>query len=117
VFLGTRSDVPELYPDFDLVVHPSHHENVGGAVESLLLGVPTIATNVGGFPDLIKPGETGWLVPPKSPRRLAETILEAIHDPCRSRQMALKGQALTRSLFDVKNTAREVADFYGRIRS
>jgi glycosyltransferase involved in cell wall biosynthesis len=64
IFLGTRNDVAELYPDLDVVVHPSHSENVGGARESLLLAVPTIATNVGGFPDLVKPGETGWLEPP-----------------------------------------------------
>jgi glycosyltransferase involved in cell wall biosynthesis len=61
LFLGTRQDVPELYPDLDVVVHPSHSENLGGAGESLLAAVPTIATDVGGFPDLVKPGETtGW---------------------------------------------------------
>jgi glycosyltransferase involved in cell wall biosynthesis len=115
VFLGTRSDVPELYPDLDVVVHPSHHENVGGAAESLLLAVPTIATNVGGFPDVVKPGETGWLVPPNNPQQLAEAILEVLHDPYRSRKMALQGQALTRSLFDVKRTAREVSECYKKI--
>src|SRR6202048_1023490 len=51
-FLGTRSDVPALYPDLDLAVVASHSENVGGAVEPLLSGVPVIATTVGGLPDL-----------------------------------------------------------------
>src|SRR5690606_31044154 len=81
VFLGTRNDVLELYPDFDVAVHPSHSENLGGAVESLLLKVPTIATNVGGFPDIVIDGETGWLVPPGRPDKLAEKILVTLDNP------------------------------------
>jgi glycosyltransferase involved in cell wall biosynthesis len=115
VFLGTRNDVLELYPDLDVVVHPSHSENVGGAAESLLLAVPTIATNVGGFPDLVKPGETGWLAPAGNPARLAECILAALRDPARARQMAAKGQALARNLFDVRKTARQVFEIYQSI--
>ena len=115
IFLGTRMDVPELYPDLDVVVHPSHYENVGGACESLLLGVPTIATAVGGFPDLVKPEETGWLVPPKSPRQLAEAILDSLHYPARAHAMAIKGQTMTQSLFDVKETAHQVSMIYKEI--
>ncbi len=66
-FLGPRRDVADLYPEFDVAVHPSLSENVGGAVESLVAGIPTIATRVGGFPDLVRDGETGWLVPPRDP--------------------------------------------------
>jgi glycosyltransferase involved in cell wall biosynthesis len=112
IFLGTRYDVPELYVDLDVVVHPSHSENVGGADESFLSAVPTISTNVGGFPDLVKPGETGWLVPARDPARLAQTILEALRDPVHARAMALKGQSLTKRLFDVRATARQVFDIY-----
>src|ERR1044072_2987725 len=74
IFLGTRSDVADLYRGFDLAVHPSHSENVAGAAESLPLGVPTVATDVGGFPDLVIEGETGWLAPAQSPAALAAKI-------------------------------------------
>src|SRR3984893_7593711 len=60
-FLGTRFDVPALYPDLDLAVIPSHSENLGGAVEPLLSGVPVIATKVGGLPDLGQTGISAWL--------------------------------------------------------
>ena len=114
-FLGTRNDVPELYPDLDVVVHPSRSENVGGAAESLLLAMPTIATNVGGLPDLVKHNETGWLVPPHEPTQLAKTILKVLKDPVGASEIAMKGQALARSLFDVKQTARQVAMIYQKI--
>lgn len=117
VFLGTRNDVSELYPDLDVVVHPSHSENVGGAAESLLLAVPTIATNVGGFPDLVSDGETGWLVPARSPDRLAKTILEALRDPRDANNMAVQGQRRARELFDVKENARQVMDIYRTVLS
>ncbi|HND18329.1 MAG TPA: glycosyltransferase family 4 protein [Acidobacteriota bacterium] len=112
IFLGSRSDVAELYPDFDVAVHPSHSENVGGAAESLMLGVPTIATEVGGFPDLVIPGKTGWLVPPKNPGRLAATILEVLDNPDEAQRRALQGQDLARELLSIDNTAPQIADIY-----
>ena len=111
-FLGTRSDVPSLYPDISLAVHPSHSENLGGAAESLLLGVPTVATDVGGFPDIVRPGETGWLVPPHAPDRLAAAIVEALDDPAEARRRAAAGQVLTRNLLDVRRNAREIESIY-----
>lgn len=115
VFLGSRSDVAELYPDLTLAVHPSHSENVGGACESLLLRIPTIATNVGGLPDVVIPEKTGWLTPPRNPSRLAATILEALRDPIKAKKLALEGQSLVKNLLDVKKNAREIYDSYRAI--
>jgi glycosyltransferase involved in cell wall biosynthesis len=115
IFLGTRRDVPDLYPDFDVICCPSHSENVGGAAESLMLAVPTISSDVGGFPDLVKPGETGWLVPARDPVKLAAAIEEALADPETARARARRGQELARHLFDVRRTAREVVAAYERI--
>lgn len=117
IFLGTRHDVPDIYPDFDVAVHPSHSENVGGAVESCLLGIPTIATRVGGFPDLVRDGETGWLVSPANPQQLAETIVAVLHDPSQAKVLAIRGKALAKDLFDVKRCAVEIADIYQTILS
>lgn len=116
-FLGTRNDVPDLYPDLNLVVHPSHSENVGGAVESLLLGVPTITTDVGGFTDLIINNETGFLVPPKNPEALAEKIIVALENPKRSKQMARKGMKLAKALLDVKKNSKTIHNIYCHILS
>lgn len=114
-FLGSRTDVPRLYPDFELAVHPSHSENLGGAAESLLMGIPTIATNIGGFPDLVQPNKTGWLVPPKCPQKLAETIGEALAHPDYSRSLARRGQEYARHVLDVRITAQEIFTIYQTI--
>lgn len=114
-FLGTRSNVPALYQDFTLVVHPSHSENLGGAAESLSMGIPTIATNVGGFPDIVKDGETGYLVPPSTPVLLAEAIEKMINNPAKTAEMAARGKAFTSSMLDAKKTSKVVYDFYRRI--
>jgi glycosyltransferase involved in cell wall biosynthesis len=111
-FTGVRSDIPSVYADLQVAVHPSLSENCGGAVESLAAGVPTIATNVGGLPDVVIDGDTGWLVPPRDPARLATVLLDVLRHPLEARRRAARGQDLVRHLFDVQRTAREVADVY-----
>ncbi|MGB8541642.1 MAG: glycosyltransferase family 4 protein [Candidatus Acidiferrales bacterium] len=114
-FLGTRLDVPAIYPDLDLAVVPSHSENCGGAVEPLLSGVPVVATRVGGLPDLIQEQKTGWLVPAKNPEALARAILDALENPTEARRRATEGQKLAKDLFDVDRVGREVAGIYEKI--
>jgi len=115
LFLGTRKDVPDLYPDIDLVVHPSHSENLGGAAESLLMAIPTIATNIGGFPDIVKPNETGWLVPKQDPEALAVAILEALSDPEHAHKMSQEGARQLKQSLDVRKTSKDVFNFYKKI--
>jgi glycosyltransferase involved in cell wall biosynthesis len=117
IFLGTRKDIADIYTDFDVAVHPSHSENVGGAGESCVLGVPTIATRVGGFPDVVQDGITGWLVPPRDPPALANAILEVLSNPLEAAKRAQAGQQLANRLFDVVRTAMEVAEIYQTICS
>ena len=108
-FLGTRRNVPDLYQDFDMVVHPSHSENLGGASESLMLAVPTIASNVGGFPDIVIPGKTGFLSEPFNPQSIADAIEKVIANPAEAKQMAEYGKTY---LLNAKKTSRDVYDFY-----
>lgn len=117
LFLGNRSDVPTLYEAIDVAVHPSHSENVGGAVESLLLGVPTIASNIGGFPDVVIDGETGLLSSPKDPNSLALCIARMLDDLGKARDMAIRGQNLCVNLFDVNRTGHEIAEIYRSVTS
>lgn len=112
--LGTRTNVPDLYQDFNVAVHPSHSENLGGAAESLYLGIPTVATNVGGFPDIVIDGETGYLAWPKDPVSLAKAIEKTLVDYKHAKEMALKGKELVCQQ-SVYSTTKQVAEFYHQI--
>jgi glycosyltransferase involved in cell wall biosynthesis len=117
-FLGTRSDVPALYPDLDLAVVPSHTENIPfAAIEALLSGVPVVTTNVGGLPDLVQEGVSGRLVPPRNPRAIADAIVDSLQNRAEAQRLTLAGHKMTRDLFDVDRTAREVAEIYAKLAS
>ena len=117
VFLGTRNDVSALYPQFDLAVHPSHSENVGGAVESMYAGVPTLTTNVGGFPDLVVDGQTGYMCESKNPCSLAKKIFEAIENPIQRNELTLAATQKVKQVMNVQDNAQQVYDFYLHVLS
>lgn len=114
-FLGTRNDIPELYSDMFCVVHPSLSENLGGAAESLAVGVPTIATNVGGFPDIVIDGITGLLVPPHSPKEISTAIESLIKGNYDIDKLVANGIKRVDQLLDIKNTAKSMYDIYNKI--
>lgn len=111
-FLGTRSDVLDLYPDISVAVHPSHSENLGGAVESMMMGVPTIATRVGGFPDIVIPGQTGWLAEARNPASLVREITTVLADGDLAQQTASRARAFVGDLLDITSQTRRLTRFY-----
>jgi glycosyltransferase involved in cell wall biosynthesis len=92
-FLGWRPDINELMPIFDMLVLPSLNEGMGRVlVEAMAAGKPVVASRVGGIPDLVKDGETGYLVPPADERALAEAILKLLNDRDRAKVMGQRGK-------------------------
>ncbi|MFE4425942.1 glycosyltransferase family 4 protein [Peribacillus butanolivorans] len=115
VFTGFRKDLKDIYKELDIVIHPSHSENLGGAAESLAAGVPTISTNVGGFPDIVINGETGYTVKPKCPTEIAEAIFKMINNPESAIYMANSGRSEIRKLLSIENTAQNILSIYEEI--
>ena len=115
IFTGLRQDVPVIYPEFNVAVHPSHSENVGGAGESLGLAVPTVSTNVGGFPDIVVDGATGWTVNKKSPEQLAEKIIWMLENQDKAHEMACEGQKMCKEKFNIDVTGKHMAEIYDTI--
>ena len=82
IFLGFRRDIPQLMAMADMLVLPSVSEAFPLVlVEAGFVGLPVIATNVGGVPDILDNGRAGIIVPPKNPRALANAILLLAEDP------------------------------------
>jgi len=80
-FLGARDDVADLLPDLDLFVLPSLAEGISNTIlEAMASGVATIATRVGGNPELIEDGLTGRLVPPGDSEAIAQGIFDHFTD-------------------------------------
>jgi glycosyltransferase involved in cell wall biosynthesis len=109
------SEVQEYWPDFDCAMHVPISENCGGVVEPLVAGVPTIAGDVGGLPEVVINGVTGILVPNRNPEALAGAVLKVLADPERYRAMARLGGELVGEMFDVRRTAGEVYRVYRHI--
>lgn len=115
VFTGFRDDLKRIYREFAVAVHPSHSENLGGAAESLAAGVPTIATNIGGFPDIVIDEVTGLLVPSEDPDALAAAIMRLTEDRAWAVDMADAGRKIVCELLDLENTGAAVLDTYRRL--
>ena len=68
-FLGWIDNLNSVLPRWDVFVMPSLEEGFGiAALEAMAAGLPVVATSVGGLPELIEDGKTGWLVPPAMTR-------------------------------------------------
>jgi glycosyltransferase involved in cell wall biosynthesis len=88
-FLGYRADACEVMAAFDIFCLASHHEGLPIALmEAMVLGLPSVATRVGGNAEIIADGDTGILVPPRQPGALAEALLALARDPDRRATMA-----------------------------
>lgn len=115
LFTGTINNVSELYNDLFCAIHPSHSENLGGAAESLIFGIPTISTNIGGFPDIVIDKVTGLLVPSKNPRALANALESYLEHKYDIQEMALEGQKRTLEIMEVKNSVQTIYQAYKKI--
>ncbi|HUP24291.1 MAG TPA: glycosyltransferase [Thermoanaerobaculia bacterium] len=82
LFTGWRSDGNSLLSQFTVSVLPSLTEGLSNVlIESLAAGVATVATTVGGNPEVVDDGVTGLLVPPANPNRLAAAIDRLLCEP------------------------------------
>jgi len=111
-FLGSRCDVAEILLHLDLLVSASLWEGLPGVIlEALASEVPVVATDVSGSREIIVHGETGLLVPAGRPDALAETILQALEQPERMRNMARRGsQSVER--FSIEKMVAEYSVVY-----
>jgi glycosyltransferase involved in cell wall biosynthesis len=107
-----QEEVASAIWDFDCVAHVPMSENCGGVVESLLCGIPTIASRIGGLVEVVIDGSTGITVPVGDPRALSEAILFVRNHYSAMRNQAHAGRILVQTMFDVNRTAAEVEKIY-----
>src|SRR5262245_14407371 len=104
---GFRGDLDQLLPSADLFVLPSFTEGLPNVVlEAGVAGVPVVATAVGGTPEVVVEGKTGYLVPPGDPQQLARRILALLGDEALRRHMSLAGREHVRAHFTFEAQAQ-----------
>jgi glycosyltransferase involved in cell wall biosynthesis len=109
---GFVADREEFFAALDLFIMPSRSEGWGlAAVEALARGIPVVASNTGGLPEIVEAGKTGWLVPPNDAQALAEAIAEAESDPKSLRIMGLHAEQRSHR-FACDRMAEQTESFY-----
>lgn len=102
--LGLRRDVTNVLASLDIFVLPTHQEALGTAfIEAGAMGLPTVASNVDGVPEVVQDGRTGLLVPAQDGKALVEPICRLLADPVYRQGMGANAAEFVRRKF-----AREV---------
>jgi glycosyltransferase involved in cell wall biosynthesis len=114
VHRGIAGNTPEarrLFNAADVFVLPSLGECFGiASVEAMAAGLPVITTSVGGSPDIVVPGETGYLIRPNDPRDLGGALDRLVDDAAERVRMGTHGRARAEQYFDGVANARAVVD-------
>lgn len=101
-FLGERHDIPAFLASIDISVLPSSSESLSNTIlESMAAGVPVIATNVGGNPELVRHGETGLLFPPGNEDKFVEALEHLLTRPELRTEYGLRARELVQNDFSL----------------
>lgn len=113
MFLGPRSDVPQLLPAMDVLLSASHEEGFSNVIlEGMAAALPVVATNVGGNPEAVLDGETGYIVEPRNPESIAAALEKLMQDPHQARQMGEKGAQRVRAEFSYEAMIKGLEGLY-----
>jgi len=114
-FMGwlNSNKIPQIYLDYDIMVMPSLSESFGvAAVEASSIGLPIVASDVGGISEVVKDGITGILVPPGKSEKLAESIMKLALDVELRRRMGLAGKKYVAENFEWDNCLDKMIAIY-----
>lgn len=113
LFLGKHSSVDELLACADLFLLPSKNESFGlAALEAMSCGVPVIASNMGGLPELVTHGETGFLFPMGAVEEMAEAGTRLLRDPALWLQVSGAARQDAKDRFSAERLVPRYEDFY-----
>lgn len=111
-FLGFHQNVGDFLASADLFAFPSHEEGLGSTLlDAMNAGLPIVASNVDGIPDLIKDNVNGLLVPVKNSKELAEAIQSLIEDNTLAQRLADNGRNYVKQYYP-ENLVQKYLEIY-----
>jgi glycosyltransferase involved in cell wall biosynthesis len=115
-FLGFRLDIPEILQALDVFVLSSRSEGLSlTLLEAASVGLPIVATRVGGNAEVVRDGESGILVPSEAEGPLAEALARLLQDPGLRARMGGRGRDLYRQQFTLQAMVRGYERLYCKL--
>ena len=114
-WLGFQENLAAYFGGLDLFIMPSRSEGLGSAaLLAMAHGVPVVATRVGGLPEVVSEGKTGWIVEPESPEAMAEAVIAAMSNAARLREFGANGRERAQQ-FSADAMAERTESLYRRL--
>jgi glycosyltransferase involved in cell wall biosynthesis len=108
-FAGLQSDMPAVYHSLELLVSTSTTEGLPFALmEGMAAGLASVATQVGGVPEIVEMGTTGLLVEPGEPHRQAQAVAELMRDPARRSAMGAAAKLRVQQRFSLEDSVHRM---------
>ncbi|MFA5059806.1 MAG: glycosyltransferase family 4 protein [Candidatus Omnitrophota bacterium] len=112
-FYPVVNKTADILPVFDIFVMPSTQEGFGlSAMEAQAVGLPVIASDVGGLPTLIEHGKTGFLVPPGDANALAAMLFDLVADMAKTREVGLAARKNVENKFSQRAMVEHTCQIY-----
>ena len=113
IFCGWRDDTIDIMRLMDMMVLASLNEAVGLVlIEAQGLGIPVIASAVGGIPEVVEDSKSGILVPPKDIKALYEAMVVLIEDDSRRKEMGKAASDFVQNKYDAQDLADRISVIY-----
>lgn len=117
-FLGKQAELVPLLSASDLFLMPSQSESFGlSALEAMACGVPVISSSVGGLPELVAHGETGYIAEIGDIQRMARYAIDLLTNDQKHALYAEASRRRAVEMFDVKKVVDLYEDYYKKVLS
>jgi glycosyltransferase involved in cell wall biosynthesis len=113
IFTGQRNDVPQIMREIDISVQPSLSESFSNSLlESMANGLPVVASDVGGNPELVTDGENGVLVPSADPAALSRAMAQLLEYPDLAQRLGQAAREKVAREYSLESLLRRTEDLY-----
>ncbi|MGB9731564.1 MULTISPECIES: glycosyltransferase family 4 protein [Calditerrivibrio] len=117
IFAGFREDIEKWIGLLDIVVHPADMEGLGiSLIQASAAGVPIIASNVGGIPEIVKDGINGFLIEKGDEKGLYSRLLTLLNNKSLREDFGKNGMKIVDSEFSVDSMVREYIHLYNNLK-
>jgi Glycosyltransferase len=109
-------ELPPIYNSSELLALPSYYETFSKVcLEAMSCGIPVVATNMGGIPEVVEENVTGYLIPYGSVKKLADVIISLLQDRGRAKKMGINGRIRVLKNFTWSAVSERIQKVYNEL--